>query len=72
MNRTIKDATVKRYFYETHDELRAHLRDFTDAYNFAPQAQDPPEASPPLSSSAKPGLHSRKDSQSARSRKCRD
>jgi transposase InsO family protein len=35
MNRTIKDATVKRYFYETHSELRAHLRDFVDAYNFA-------------------------------------
>jgi transposase InsO family protein len=35
MNRTIKDATVKRYFYETHDELWAHLRDFVDAYNFA-------------------------------------
>jgi hypothetical protein len=35
MNRTIKDATVKRYFYETHAELRAHLRDFADAYNFA-------------------------------------
>jgi hypothetical protein len=35
MNRTIKDATVKRYFYETHDQLWAHLRDFVDAYNFA-------------------------------------
>ena len=35
MNRTIKDATVKRYFYETHDQLRTHLRDFVDAYNFA-------------------------------------
>jgi transposase InsO family protein len=35
MNRTIKDATVKRYFYETHDQLRDHLRDFVDAYNFA-------------------------------------
>jgi hypothetical protein len=35
MNRTIKDATVKRYFYQTHDELRVHLRDFVDAYNFA-------------------------------------
>jgi transposase InsO family protein len=35
MNRIIKDATVKRYFYQTHDELRAHLRDFVDAYNFA-------------------------------------
>ena len=35
MNRTIKDATVKRYFYETHNQLRVHLRDFVDAYNFA-------------------------------------
>ena len=30
MNRTIKDATVKRYFYQTHNELRAHLRDFVE------------------------------------------
>ena len=35
MNRTIKDATVKRYHYETHDQLRSHLADFVDAYNFA-------------------------------------
>ncbi len=35
MNRTIKDATVKRCFYETHDQLRTHLQDFVDAYNFA-------------------------------------
>src|SRR5271170_5759469 len=35
MNRAIKDATVKRYCYETHDQLRTHLRDFVDAYNFA-------------------------------------
>jgi hypothetical protein len=35
MNRTIKDATVKRFYYETHDELRAHLADFETAYNFA-------------------------------------
>jgi transposase InsO family protein len=35
MNRTIKDATVKRFHYETHDELRAHLADFVSAYNFA-------------------------------------
>ena len=35
MNRTIKDATVKRYFYETHDQLRKHLTDFVTAYNFA-------------------------------------
>ena len=30
MNRTIKDATVKRYFYESHDQLRTHLRDFVN------------------------------------------
>src|SRR3974390_154756 len=35
MNRTIKDATVKRYFYETHNQLRSHLADFVTAYNFA-------------------------------------
>jgi transposase InsO family protein len=35
MNRTIKDATVKRYHYDSHDELRAHLQLFLDAYNHA-------------------------------------
>jgi transposase InsO family protein len=35
MNRTIKDATVKRFFYETHEHLQNHLADFVTAYNFA-------------------------------------
>ncbi len=35
MNRTIKHATVKRYHYDTHDQLRAHLQLFVDAYNYA-------------------------------------
>lgn len=35
MNRTIKEATVKRFHYETHDQLRIHLSDFIDTYNFA-------------------------------------
>jgi transposase InsO family protein len=35
MNRTIKDATVQRFHYETHDELRSRLADFVSAYNFA-------------------------------------
>jgi transposase InsO family protein len=35
MNRTIKDATVRRYYYESHDQLRQHLSDFVAAYNFA-------------------------------------
>ncbi|OLS52065.1 IS481 family transposase [Rhodovulum sulfidophilum] len=35
MNRTIKEATVKRYHYNSHDQLRTHLADFMAAYNFA-------------------------------------
>ena len=35
MNRTLKDATVKRCHYGSHDQLRAHLRLFVDAYNHA-------------------------------------
>ncbi|TIQ41196.1 MAG: transposase family protein, partial [Mesorhizobium sp.] len=35
MNRTIKDATVKRFHYDDHDQLRRHLADFLSAYNFA-------------------------------------
>ena len=35
MNRTIKEATVKRYHYDNHDQLRSHLCDFLDAYNYA-------------------------------------
>ncbi len=34
MNRTIKEATVKRFHYDTHDQLRSHLSDFVNAYNF--------------------------------------
>ena len=34
MNRTIKDATVKRFHYASHDQLRQHLADFVAAYNF--------------------------------------
>jgi hypothetical protein len=35
MNRTLKHATVKRYYHETHDQLRTHLGDSMTAYNFA-------------------------------------
>ena len=37
MNRTIKEATVKRFHYESHEQLRVHLADFMAAYNFARQ-----------------------------------
>ena len=35
MNRTIKEATVKRYHYDNHDQLKTHLSDFVAAYNYA-------------------------------------
>jgi transposase InsO family protein len=35
LNRTVKEATVKRFRYESHDRLRSHLGAFLSAYNFA-------------------------------------
>src|SRR5450631_4143869 len=34
MNRTIKEATVKRYHYDSHLQLQSHLTDFISAYNY--------------------------------------
>jgi transposase InsO family protein len=38
MNRTIKDATVRRFYDETHASLRTHLATFLDANIRRPQA----------------------------------
>jgi transposase InsO family protein len=35
MNRTLKEATVYRFFYDTHQQLREHLRTYLMAYNCA-------------------------------------
>jgi transposase InsO family protein len=35
MNRTLKEATVQRYHYDSHEQFKAHLADFVSAYNFA-------------------------------------
>lgn len=35
MNRTLKEATVRRYHYSTQQQLQTHLATFLDAYNFA-------------------------------------
>jgi transposase InsO family protein len=35
MNRTLKEATVKRYYYDSHQQLKEHLYNFLNAYNFA-------------------------------------
>jgi hypothetical protein len=71
MNRTIKEATVKRYHYDHHDQLRRHLADFLDAYNFARRLKTL-KASRPTSSSASSGQSSPNDSSSSQSIKCRD
>jgi transposase InsO family protein len=34
MNRTIREATVKRYHYDSHRQLQNHLADFINAYNY--------------------------------------
>ena len=33
MNRTVKEATIKRFHYETTDQLNTHLQAFLRAYN---------------------------------------
>ena len=35
MNRTLMEATVQRYHYGTHAQLKAHVHAFLMAYNFA-------------------------------------
>ena len=70
-NRTIKDATVRRFCYESHDQLRRHLADFVAAYNFARRLRTL-RALRPTSSSARHGLPSLNASSPTRSSKCRD
>jgi len=35
MNRTITESTIKRFHYDSHEQLRVHLADFMAAYDFA-------------------------------------
>jgi hypothetical protein len=35
MNRTLKEATVRRFHYDSHQRLRRHLADFLDTCKFA-------------------------------------
>lgn len=35
LNRKLKEATVKRYRYDSHDHLEQHLQTFLGAYNYA-------------------------------------
>ena len=71
MNRTIKEATVKRYHYDSHDQLDA-ISPTSSAPTISPGGSRPSKASRPTSSSAKPGQKSPNDSLSIQSIKCRD
>lgn len=71
MNRTIKEATVKRFHYESHDQLRTHLADFMAAYNFARWLKT--LCGPTLTiTSPKTGHQRQTASSSTRSTRCRD
>ena len=71
MDRTIKDATLKRYHYGSHDQFRSQLADFLDAYNFARRLKTLSGLTP-YEYICKSGLQSQIDSSLIRSTRCRD
>lgn len=71
MNRTIKEATVKRFHYETPDQLRSHLADFVSAYNFAKRLKTL-KGLTPYEAICKAWTKSRNDSPSTQFIKCRN
>ena len=58
MNRTIKEATVKRYHYDDHAQLERHLGDFIAAQNFGRRLKTL-KVSRPTSTSATVGQRAR-------------
>ena len=72
MNRTIKDATVKRFHYDSHDQLDATSRRLRRWPTTSAAGSRPSRASRPTSSSAKAGRPNPNGSCSIRSSKCRD
>src|SRR5690606_9144860 len=46
MNRTLKEATVYRYYDDSHQQLREHLLTFLQAYNFAKRLKTLKELTP--------------------------
>jgi hypothetical protein len=69
MNRTIKDATVKRYHYDS--QLKTHLTDFIDAYNLGKRLKTL-KGLTPYEYICKVWTNSQKDSGQTRSTTCRD
>jgi hypothetical protein len=71
MNRTIKEATVQRFYYESHQQLRQHLADFVAAYNFGRRLKTL-KGLTPFEYICKSWTFQPKDSFSTRSSKCWD
>lgn len=71
MDRTIKEATVKRFHYESHERLRSHLDAFVSAYNFARRLKTLQGLTPCMNTSARSGHWSRHDSRLIQSIKSR-
>jgi len=46
MNRTIKEAAVKRYHYESDVQLTADLHEFVNAYNYGSRLKPPSGPAP--------------------------
>lgn len=68
MNRTIKDATVRRFYYDSNNQLRRSLADFVTAYNFARRLK----GLTPYESICKQWTSEQIDPLSIQSIKCRD
>lgn len=45
-NRTIKEATIKRFHYDSHEQLRTLLADYMAAYNYARRLKTPSGLTP--------------------------
>ena len=72
MNRTIKEATVKRYHYDTPRPARTPPRTTSSTPTTSPGGSRPSKASRPTNTSARSGQKTQNDSSSIRSIKCRD
>jgi len=46
MNLHLKEATVKSFHYDNHEQLKMHLQAFIDAYNFAHRLKTLKELTP--------------------------
>ena len=71
MNRTIKDATAKRFYYDGHSQCRHYLARFVAAYNFARRLKTP-RVFTPYEATGKPGRRSPLGSPGPHTTKARD